>query len=179
MFLEDVSSEPLWYVVHTYSGYENKVKTSLERAIENRGMGDYFFDIIIPMIEEVEIQDGQQKSALKKIFPGYVLIKMILTDDTWYVVRNIRGVTGFVGNGNRPTPLTEQEIVALGVDPEVKPVVDYEVGDTVRIISGALENFTGVVENISTEKSQVKVKVSMFGRDISATLEFAQVQRVF
>ncbi|MBQ3867535.1 MAG: transcription termination/antitermination factor NusG [Clostridia bacterium] len=179
MFLEDVSSEPLWYVVHTYSGYENKVKTSLERAIENRGMKDYFFDIIIPMIEEVEIQDGEQKSALKKIFPGYVLIKMIMTDDTWYVVRNIRGVTGFVGFGNKPTPLTEQEIVALGVDASVKPVVDYDVGDTVRIISGALENFTGVVENINTEKGQVKVKVSMFGREISAELEYAQVQRVF
>ena len=173
MFLEDVSSEPLWYVVHTYSGYENKVKTSLERAIENRGMKDYFFDIIIPMIEEVEIQDGEQKSALKKIFPGYVLIKMIMTDDTWYVVRNIRGVTGFVGFGNKPTPLTEQEIVALGVDASVKPVVDYDVGDTVRIISGAL------VEKINTEKGQVKVKVSMFGREISAELEYAQVQRVF
>ena len=100
MFLEDVSSEPLWYVVHTYSGYEDKVKKSLETVIKNRGMQDYFFEIIIPMLEEVEIKDGREKSALKKIFPGYVLIKMILTDDTWYVVRNIRGVTSFVGSGN-------------------------------------------------------------------------------
>ncbi|MBR5501196.1 MAG: transcription termination/antitermination protein NusG, partial [Clostridia bacterium] len=108
MFIEGVSSEPLWYVVHTYSGYENKVKASLERVIENRGMQDYFFEIVIPMLEEVEIKDGREKSALKKIFPGYILLKMIMTDDTWYVVRNIRGVTGFVGLGNKPTPLTEQ-----------------------------------------------------------------------
>lgn len=106
MFLEDVSSEPMWYVVHTYSGYENKVKASLEKVIENRGMQDYFFDIIIPMLEEVEIKDGREKSALKKIFPGYVLVKMILTDDTWYIVRNIRGVTSFVGFGNKPQSLS-------------------------------------------------------------------------
>lgn len=179
MFLEDVSSEPLWYVVHTYSGYENKVKASLERVIENRGLQEYFFDIIVPMLEEVEIKDGTEKSTLKKIFPGYVLIKMIMSDDTWYAVRNIRGVTGFVGFGNRPTPLTDQEIVALGVDSSVKAVVDYEVNDSVRIISGPLENFTGIVEGINTEKAQVKVRVSMFGRDIMAELDYAQVQRVF
>ncbi len=117
MFIEDVSTDAQWYVVHTYSGYENKVKASLERVIENRGLQDYFFEIIIPMLEEVEIKEGREKSALKKIFPGYVLVKMILTDDTWYVVRNIRGVTGFVGPGSKPTPLTEQEVYALGVEP--------------------------------------------------------------
>ncbi len=178
MFIEDVSTDAQWYVVHTYSGYENKVKASLERVIENRGLQDYFFEIIIPMLEEVEIKEGREKSALKKIFPGYVLVKMILTDDTWYVVRNIRGVTGFVGPGSKPTPLTEQEVYALGVETS-KAVVDYEVGDTVRIISGPLENFTGVVESINIEKEQVKVLVSMFGREISAELEYAQIQRIF
>ena len=105
-----------WYVVHTYSGYENKVKASLEKVIENRGMQDYFFDIIIPMMEDVEIKDGKESSAIRKIFPGYVLIKMILTDDTWYVIRNTRGVTGFVGPGSRPTPLTEEEVAALDIE---------------------------------------------------------------
>lgn len=178
MFLEDVSSEPMWYVVHTYSGYENKVKASLEKVIENRGMQDYFFDIIIPMLEEVEIKDGREKSALKKIFPGYVLVKMILTDDTWYIVRNIRGVTSFVGFGNKPQSLSEEEVRALGVD-QTKTAVDYEIGDTVRIIAGPLEIFTGVVESINVEKSQVKVLVSMFGREISAELEYSQIQRIF
>ncbi|MBR3919949.1 MAG: transcription termination/antitermination factor NusG [Clostridia bacterium] len=177
MFLEDVSNEPMWYVVHTYSGYEDKVKKSLETVIKNRGMQDYFFDIIIPMLEEVEIKDGREKSALKKIFPGYVLVKMILTDDTWYIVRNIRGVTSFVGFGNKPQSLSDEEVCALGVD-QTK-TVDYEIGDTVRIISGPLENFTGVVENINVEKSQVKVLVSMFGREISAELEYSQIQRIF
>lgn len=178
MFIENASDEAQWYVVHTYSGYENKVKASLERVIENRGMQDYFSDIIIPMLEEVEIKDGREKSALKKIFPGYVLIKMILTDDTWSVVRNIRGVTGFVGPGSKPVPLNESEVRALGVE-LTEMVVDYGIGDTVKIISGPLENFTGVVEEINVEKERVKVLVSMFGREISAELEYAQIQRIF
>lgn len=178
MFIEDVTNNMEWYVVHTYSGYENKVKANLELAIENRGMQDYFQEIIIPMMEEVEIKDGREKSTLKKVFPGYVLIKMILTDDTWYVVRNIRGVTGFVGPGSKPSPLTEQEIRALGVE-IVDTVVDYEIGDTVKVISGPLENFTGVVEEINVEKERVKVSVSMFGREISAELEYSQIQKIF
>lgn len=178
MYIENVSGDAQWYVVHTYSGYENKVKASLERVIENRGMQESFLEIIIPMLEEVEIKDGREKSALKKIFPGYVLVKMILTDDTWYVVRNIRGVTGFVGPGSKPTPLTEQEVRALGVE-LVETVVDYAVGDTVKVVSGPLENFTGVVEDINLEKARVKVLVSMFGREISAELEYAQIQKIF
>ncbi|MBE7057260.1 MAG: transcription termination/antitermination factor NusG [Ruminococcaceae bacterium] len=167
-----------WYVVHTYSGYENKVKANLELVIENRGMQDYFQEIIIPMMEEVEIKDGREKSSLKKVFPGYVLIKMILTDDTWYVVRNIRGVTGFVGPGSKPSPLTEREVMALGVE-LVDTVVDYEIGDTVKVISGPLENSTGVVEDINVEKERVKVSISMFGREISAELEYSQIQKIF
>ena len=150
----DMSEAAGWYVIHTYSGYENKVKASLERMIENCGLQDYFFDIIIPMLEEIEIKDGKEKSALKKIFPGYVLIKMIYTNETWHVVKNIRGVTGFVGTGSEPTPLTEQEIRALGVD-VVETVMDYEPGDMVDVISGP-----------------------MFGRQISAELEYSQIQKV-
>ncbi len=178
MYIENASDEAQWFVVHTYSGYENKVKASLESVIENRGLHDYFFDIIIPMLEEVEIKDGREKSALKKIFPGYVLIKMILSDDTWSVVRNIRGVTGFVGPGSKPIPLTESEVRALGVE-LTETIVDYGVGDTVKIISGPLENFTGVVEEINIEKERVKVLVSMFGREISAELEYSQIQKIF
>ena len=178
MFIEDVTNDMNWYVVHTYSGYENKVKANLEKAIENRGMEDFFEEIIIPMMEEIEIKDGRQKSTLKKVFPGYVLVKMILTDETWYIVRNIRGVTGFVGPGSKPSPLSEQEIRALGVE-VVDTVVDYAEGDTVKIISGPLENFTGVVEAINVEKERVKVLVSMFGRDISAELEYSQIQKIF
>ena len=166
-----------WYVIHTYSGYENKVKASLERMIDNLGLHDYFFDIIIPMLEEVEIKDGKEKSALKKLFPGYVLIKMIYMDETWHVVKSVRGVTGFVGTGSVPTPLTEQEIRALGVD-FVETVCDYEPGDAVDVISGPLESFSGVVESVNTEKGCVKVLVSMFGRQISAELEYAQIQKV-
>ena len=178
MFIANTSEDMQWYIVHTYSGYENKVKANLERVIENREMQDYFEDIIIPMMEEVEIKEGKEKTTLKKVFPGYVLIKMILTDETWYVVRNVRGVTGFVGPGSKPSPLTEQEVRNLGVEPS-EVVMDYEIGDTVKITSGPLENFTGVVEDINTEKEKVKVLVSMFGREISAELEFRNIQKIY
>jgi len=178
MFIEEISEDAQWYVVHTYSGYENKVKANLERVIENRGMQEFFLDIIIPMIEEVEIKEGRESSNLKKIFPGYVLVKMILTDDTWYIVRNIRGVTGFVGPGSKPIPLSEAEVRALGVELS-ETVVDYGVGDTVKIIAGPLENFTGIVQDINIDKERVKVLVSMFGREISAELEYAQIQKIF
>ena len=168
-----------WYVVHTYSGYENKVKADIEKTIENRKLQDQILEVSIPLQDVVEMKNGTKKNVSKKMFPGYVLIHMIMNDDTWYVVRNTRGVTGFVGLGNKPTPLTEQEIAALGVDASARAVVDYEVNDSVRIISGALENFTGVVESINPEKAQVKVKVSMFGREISAELEYSQIQRIF
>lgn len=178
MFIENASEDMQWYIVHTASEYENKVKANLERVIENRGMQDYFEEIIIPMMEEVEIKDGKEKTTLKKVFPGYVLIKMILTDDTWYVVRNIRGVTGFVGPGSKPSPLSEQEVRNLGVEPS-EIVMDYEIGDTVKVTSGPLENFTGVVEEINTEKERVKVLVSMFGREISAELEYGNIQKIY
>ena len=174
----DNVSAPMWYVIHTYSGYENKVKANLEKIIENRSLQDYFFEIVVPMMEEIEKKDGKEKSTLKKVFPGYVLIKMIMTDETWFIVRNTRGATGFVGPGSKPVPLTEEEIYTLGIE-QVEYVVDIEVGDNVRVLSGPLESFSGVVEEVNAEKERLKVTVSMFGREISAEFDFTQVQKLF
>ena len=168
---------PRWYVIHTYSGYENKVKTDLEKTVKNRELEDYFFEIIVPMEEQIEIKEGKRETKLKKVFPGYVLIKMIVTDSTWYIVRNTRGVTGFVGSGTNPIPLTDDEIRAMGFE-EVPVNVDYEIKDSVKIIGGALEGFVGTVEEINKEKGKVKVVVSMFGRETPVELEFSQVQKV-
>ena len=167
---------PRWYVVHTYSGYENKVKTDLEKTIKNRELEDYFFDIIVPMEEQIEIKDGTKKTNLKKVFPGYVLIKMIVTEETWYIVRNTRGATGFVGSGTEPIPLTDEEIRKMGLIEEVK--VDYSVNDNVQILGGPLNNYTGVVQEINKEKKKVKVLVSMFGRETPVELEFSQIQKI-
>ena len=169
--------KPQWYVVHTYSGYENKVKTDLEKTVKNRELEDFFFDIVVPMEEQIEIKDGKKKVNLKKVFPGYVLIKMIVTEESWYIVRNTRGVTGFVGSGTDPIALTEDEIRNMGFD--VADVnVDYEVNDSVRVMNGPLENFIGVVQEINKEKRKVKVMVSMFGRETPVELDFIQVQKV-
>lgn len=166
-----------WYVIHTYSGYENKVKTDLEKMVKNRELEDFFFEIVVPMEEQIEIKEGKRKANLKKVFPGYVLIKMIVTDETWYIVRNTRGVTGFVGSGTNPIPLTEEEIRNMGFE-EVEVKVDYEVKDQVKVINGPLEGFIGVVQEINKEKGKVKVLISMFGRETPAELEFSQVQKV-
>ena len=168
---------PRWYVIHTYSGYENKVKTDLEKTIKNRELEEFFFNIVVPMEEQVEIKDGKRKTNLKKVFPGYVLIKMIVTEESWYIVRNTRGVTGFVGPGRNPIPLTDDEIRAMGFE-EVPVNIDYEIKDSVKIIAGALEGFVGSVEEINKEKGKVKVVVSMFGRETPVELEFSQVQKV-
>ena len=168
---------PRWYVIHTYSGYENKVKTDLENTIKNRELGDYFFDIIVPMEEQIEIKDGKRKTNLKKVFPGYVLIKMIVTEKTWYIVRNTRGVTGFVGSGTDPIPLTEDEIRAMGF--EISEVnIDYDINDSVRVMDGPLQDFVGTVTEINKEKHKVKVLVSMVGRETPVELEFSQVQKI-
>ena len=169
--------EPRWYVVHTYSGYENKVKTDLEKKIKNQELEEFFFEIVVPMEEQIEIKDGKRKANLKKVFPGYVLIKMIVTEGTWYVVRNTRGVTGFVGSGTDPIPLTEEEIRKMGFEvAEVK--VDYEVGESVQIIDGPFKDYIGAVQEINKEKHKVKVLVSMFGRETPVELELSQVQKV-
>lgn len=174
---QDGKLEPKWYVVHTYSGYENKVKADLEKTVKNRELEDYFAEIVVPMEEQVEIKDGKRKVNLRKVFPGYVLIKMIVTEESWYVVRNTRGVTSFVGAGTEPTPLTDEEIRNMGF--ESTPInIDYEVNDNVQIVNGALEGFVGVVQDINKEKGKVKVLVSMFGRETPVDLEFAQVKRI-
>ena len=165
-----------WYVVYTYSGYENKVKVTLEKLVENRGMQDKIQEIIIPMEEEIEIKDGKQKTSIKKVFPGYVLIKMIMTDETWYIVKNIKGVFNFVGVGEKPLPLTEKEMQTLGIEDIMN--LDFEVGDTVRIITEPFYNYTATIEEIFKDKKRVKVKVSMFGRETPVELEFSQIQKV-
>lgn len=174
---QEKDMQPKWYVVHTYSGYENKVKTDLEKTVKNRELEDYIFDIVVPMEEQIEIKDGKRKTNLKKVFPGYVLVKMIVTEESWYIVRNTRGVTGFVGSGIDPIPLTEEEIRKMGFElTEVN--VDYDINDSVKILNGPLENFVGVVQEINKEKHKVKVLVSMFGRETPVELEFSQVQKV-
>ena len=169
--------EPRWYVVHTYSGYENKVKTDLEKTVKNRELEEFFFDIVVPMEEQIEIKDGKRKTNLKKVFPGYVLIKMIVTEESWYIVRNTRGVTGFVGSGTDPIPLTTEEIRNMGFEVAVVNV-DYDVNDSVKVVNGPLAGFIGSVQEINKEKGKVKVLVSMFGRETPVELDFAQVEKI-
>ena len=167
-----------WYVAHTYSGYENKVKTNLEKIVENRGLQDKIFDIQIPTVIEV-VQDGEvTKEVESKVFPSYVMIKMIMTDETWHVVRNITGVTGFVGPGSRPIPLSDDEVAAMGVEKPATTVLTFEVGDSVKIISGALNGFIGRVDEISEDKKKIKVMASMFGRETPVELESSSVERI-
>jgi len=172
-----MSEKPQWYVVHTYSGYENKVKTNLEKTIENRGLGEEIQEIKVPIEEIIEMKNGKRKSVPRKIFPGYVLVKMVLTDESWYVVRNTRGVTGFVGPGSKPVPLTDEEVAFMGVE-NIPIVLDIEIGQSVLVISGPLENFIGVVEGIDHEKQKVRVSVSMFGRETPVELDFVQIQKL-
>ncbi|MBQ1263481.1 MAG: transcription termination/antitermination factor NusG [Oscillospiraceae bacterium] len=169
-----MAEEAKWYVVHTYSGYENKVMTTLMQAVESRHLQDRICEVYVPTETVVEVgKDNKQKEVERKLFPGYVFVKMIMSDDAWYIVRNTRGVTGFVGSATKPIPLTEQEVKNLGV--EVKQVeVNYSVGDTVQIIGGALEGFTGTVESIDVDNNVVKVIVSMFGRSTPAEVELGQ-----
>ena len=164
-----------WYVVHTFSGYENKVATNLEKIVENRHLQDWIQEVRVPTETVVEVKDNQRKEVERKIFPGYVLVKMVLTDDSWFVVRNVRGCTGFVGPNGKPVPLTEKEIAALGVEKK-EIVIDYKVGDTVKIVDGPLENFSGVVEEVDVEKNMVRVTISMFGRETSVELELEQAE---
>ena len=159
-----------WYVVHTYSGYENTVAASIEKAVENRGLRDLIQEVSIP-----EITDNGPKTVERKVFPGYVLVKMVMTDDTWHLVRNIRGATGFVGSGNKAIPLTDEEIAALGVEKR-EVVVGYQVGDNVKITDGALESFLGTVEELDLDRGKVRVVVSMFGRETPVELELDQVE---
>ena len=171
-----MSDDAKWYVIHTYSGYENAVKTSIEKFVTGRGMEDKILRMEVPMETVTEVtESGATKQVERKVFPGYVLIKMVMTDDTWHLVRNVRGVTGFVGSANKPIPLTEEEVLAMGMEKH-EIVVQYNVGDHVKIVDGPLASFTGVVESIEPEKNRVSVMVSMFGRETPVDLELDQVE---
>ncbi|MCR4943095.1 MAG: transcription termination/antitermination protein NusG [Clostridium sp.] len=172
-----MSEKARWYVVHTYSGYENKVKASIEKTVENRNLQDLLLDIQVPMEEVIEEKDGKQKVTLKKKFPGYVLVKMLMSDESWYVVRNTRGVTGFVGPGSKPVPLTEEEVESMGVM-EIPEEVDFEVGESVKVISGPLREFVALVQEINLEKHKIKASVDMFGRETLAELDFDQIDKL-
>jgi transcriptional antiterminator NusG len=176
--------EKRWYVVHTYSGYENKVKTNLEMRVESMKMTDKIFRLMVPQDEETEIKDGKKKTVMKKKFPGYVLVEMIMTDDSWYVVRNTPGVTGFIGSyggGSKPTPLLPEEVSSLlkqmGVE-EPKLVIDFKVNESVKVKEGPFANFMGTIEEISEEKQKLKVRVNMFGRETPLELDFTKVEKV-
>ncbi len=173
-----MAEQAKWYVVHTYSGYENKVAATIEKTIENRKLQDLIHEVAIPTEKVVEVHENSQKEVERKIFPGYVLVKMIMTDDSWHVVRNTRGVTGFVGPGSKPIALTEEEVAKLGIDKQDKETrisLSYKVGDRVRVVSGPIANFTGTVAAIDEKANQVRVVVSMFGRETPVELELDQV----
>ena len=176
--------EKNWYVVHTYSGYENKVKANLEKRVESMGMADKIFRVVVPEEEETEIKNGKTKVVKRKVFPGYVLVEIVMTDDSWYVVRNTPGVTGFVGSagsGSKPTPLLPEEVIVLlkrmGVE-EKRVDVDYEIGETVRVKEGPFANFTGSVEEMDKDRAKLKVLVNMFGRDTPVELDFTQIEKL-
>jgi transcriptional antiterminator NusG len=170
-----------WYVIHTYSGYENKVKTNLEHRIESMGVEDQIYQVLVPMEEEIEIRNGQRQTVNKKVFPGYVLVEMIMTDESWYVVRNTPGVTSFVGSGNRPTPLREGEVKAIlkqmGVEaPKFK--VQFQKGQSVRVTDGPFAEFIGTVDEVHPERNKVRVLVSIFGRETPVELDFLQIEKL-
>jgi len=170
-------SEAQWYVVHTYSGYENKVKVDIEKTIENRGLQDQILEVSVPLEEVIELKNGAQKQVERKMFPGYVLIHMIMNDDTWYVVRNTRGVTGFVGPGSKPVPLSEEEMMSLGFKtPDV--VVDFAVGDTIVVMSGAWKDTVGVVKTVNESRQSLTINVEMFGRETPVELNFSEVKKM-
>ena len=170
-------AEAKWYVVHTYSGYENKVKADIDKTIENRHLEEEILEVRVPMHEVVELKNGVQKASQKKLFPGYVLIHMIMNDDTWYVVRNTRGVTGFVGPGSKPVPLTDEEMAPLGIQKE-DVVVDFAEGDTVNVIAGALDGTVGAVQSINMQKQSLTINVELFGRETPVEISFAEVKKM-
>lgn len=171
-------AESNWYVVHTYSGYENKVKANIEKTIENRKLQDQILEVVVPMQDVVEVKNGSKKQVQKKLFPGYVLINMVMNDDTWYVVRNTRGVTGFVGPGSKPVYLTETEMRPLGIKPDSEVVVDFEVGDSVTVTAGAWQETVGVIKTINPGKQSVTITVDMFGRETPVELSFTEVKKL-
>ena len=175
--MKQESQGPRWYVVHTYSGHENKVKANIEKLVENREMQDAIFEVRVPVEEVQEVKNGKKKMKERKLFPSYVILKMIMTDESWYLVRNTRGVTGFVGPGSKPVPLTDEEVKALGVV-ERLPAIELVPGDTIKVKEGPFEDFIGAVESISQEKRKIKAFVSMFGRETLIELDYDQIEKV-
>ena len=173
----DFMSEAKWYVVHTYSGYENKVKANIDKTVENRHLEDQILEVRVPMQEVIEMKNGAKKAAQKKMFPGYVLIHMFMNDDTWYVVRNTRGVTGFVGPGSKPVPLTDEEMRPLGIQAE-NIVMEFEVGDTVTVTGGAWEGTVGVIQSMNVPKQSLTINVELFGRETPVEISFAEVEKM-
>ena len=170
-------AEANWYVAHTYSGYENKVKANIEKTIENRHLEDQILEVRVPMQDVVEMKNGTKKQVSKKLFPGYVLINMIMNDDTWYVVRNTRGVTRFVGPGSKPVPLTEEEMIPLGIQTEIIEI-DYAEGDSVVVTGGAWKDTTGIIQSINRQKQVVTINVELFGRETPVEISFAEVKKL-
>ena len=175
--MSEINPAARWYVAHTYSGYENKVKMDLEKTIENRGLQDLIFEVSVPMQPVIEMKNGVEKKSDKKMFPGYVLVNMIMNQETWYVVRNTRGVTGFVGPGSEPTPLSEEEIRVLGYRAQ-EVLVDFAIGDTVNVISGAWKDTVGVISEINDQKKTVTISVEMFGRETPVELSYGEIQKL-
>lgn len=166
-----------WYVVHTYSGYENKVKADIEKTIENRKLQDQILEVSVPVEESIEVKNGVQKAVSRKLFPGYVLLNMVMNDATWYVVRNTRGVTGFVGPGSKPVPLSEEEMKNLGIN-QPTIVIDVEVGDTIQVVSGAWAGTVGNIKAINTNKQTVTIDVEIFGRATSVEIAFVDIKKM-
>lgn len=179
--LSEVSDERAWYVIHCYSGYEKKVKHNLEQRIETMGMANQIFQVVVPTEEEIEVKEGKRRTVERRVFPGYILVQMLMNDDSWYVVRNTPGVTGFVGMGNKPTPLRQEEVTGIikrmeAEAPKVK--VTFKPGQKVRIIDGPFNDFLGVVDEIDMDKAKARVMVSFFGRDTPVELDFLQVEKI-
>lgn len=177
----ETTPEKGWYVVHTYSGYENKVKANLEKRVESMNMGDRIFRVLVPTEEEIQVKDGKKKVTQKKIYPGYVLVEMEITEDSWYVVRNTPGVTGFVGSRTKPIPLLDEEIDKIfrymGIEEKV-PKIDFNINENVRVINGPFENFIGTIEEIFPQKGKIRVNVSMFGRETPVELDYDQIIKI-
>lgn len=173
-----MAEEAKWYVAHTYSGYENKVKANIEKSVENRGMQELIPDVRVPVEEVIEKKGDKEKIVQKKIFPGYVVIKMVMTDESWYVVRNTRGVTGFVGPGSKPVPLSNEEVQRLGIEKVISSNIKFKVGDFVEIKSGPMEGFSGKITKVDTESGKVNVMVSMFNRETQVEIDYSQVEMI-
>ena len=172
-----MAEEAKWYVAHTYSGYENKVKANIEKSVENRGISNLIQAVEVPMEDVIEEKNGEQKVVKRKIFPGYVVVKMIMNDESWYVVRNTRGVTGFVGPGSKPVPLSDDEVEKMGVEQVRMADSGFEIGDAVNVKSGPLEGFSGKIDSIDKENRRISVKVSMFGRESTIEVEYGQLEK--